>query len=205
MHIYRFRILLEENDQFFREIDVKANQTFEDFHNTLVATAGFDNKEMASFYICDSKWNKQEEICLCDMVLSEEEDNPSFEEEDDEDAKVTSKKQRIPIKCMSDTRLKDMIIDPHQRMIYVYDFLRMYTFYIELYKVLSAENGKQYPHVGKSVGKIIHAPSAAAIGEIDDEEEEGITANLTDDLGIANDLAAEDQLFEGFYDDSYNN
>jgi hypothetical protein len=204
MHIYRFRILLEENDQFFREIDVKANQTFEDFHNTLVATAGFDNQEMASFYICDSKWNKQQEICLCDMALTEEDADKPFDEEEEEEEKTIAKKQRIPIKCMNESRLKDMIIDPHQRMIYVYDFLRMYTFYIELYKILSAENGIQYPHIVKSVGKIQHAPSSAAIGEVDDEEE-SLIANLSDDLSLQNDLAAEDQLFEGFYDDSYNN
>lgn len=203
MHIYRFRILLEENDQFFREIDVKANQTFEDFHDALVAAAGFDNKEMASFYICDSKWNKQQEICLCKMELPEDEMRKNSMDQEDDDEKEMAKKIRMPIKCMSETRLKDLIIDPHQRMIYVYDFLRMYTFYIELYKILSTETGKQYPHVVKSVGKIVHAPSAA-IGEADDEDDSILPVSMADELGLQN-AEPEDQLFEGFYDDTYYN
>jgi hypothetical protein len=195
MHIYKFRILLEDNDQFFREIDVRANQTFEDFHTALVKSAGFDNKEMASFYICDSKWNKQHEICLCDMSVPDEE-NP---DEDEDDPKV--KKQKIPIKCMSECRLKDMIIDPHQRMIYVYDFLRMHTFYIELFKIFAAEPGKQYPYVAKSKGKVHQVPATpqAADMEPDDEEAEIMDYN---DLIVAEGTGAEDELFEGFFDDT---
>jgi hypothetical protein len=197
MHIYRFRVLIEDNDQFFREIDVKANQTFEDFHNALVTSAGFDNNEMASFYICDSKWNKQQEICLCDMSIPEE-DNFGDDEEDE----VQAKKKRVPIMCMAETYLKDIIIDPHQRIIYVYDFLKLHTFYIELYKILPAEHGKKYPSVGKSVGKIIKAPDPNAV--IDDKDVDEDETELLD-LGELSDVVEpEDQIFEGFYDDSSN-
>jgi len=201
MHIYRFRVLIEDNEQFFREIDVKANQTFEDFHNVLVTSAGFDNNEMASFYICDSKWNKQQEICLCDMTMPEEEDN--FEDGDEDE--VRAKKKPVPITCMSDTYLKDIIVDPHQRIIYVYDFLKLHTFYIELYKILTAEQGKKYPLVVKSVGKIIKTPDPTAI--IDDKDaDEDATELLDFSELLGSDVGeTEDQLFEGFYDDSTSN
>jgi hypothetical protein len=194
-HIYKFRILLEDNDQFFREIDIKANQTFEDFHKILISCAGFDGQEMASFYLCDSKWNKLQEICLCDMQIPDDE----FSDEDDDDRPV--KKQVIPVKCMKDTVLKDMIIDPHQRIIYVYDFLRMHTFYIELYKIFAAEAGKQYPMVVKSKGKLHQIPSAAQLAELENDDEEVDPATYND-LIIAEDGVAEDEMFEGFYDDS---
>jgi hypothetical protein len=196
MHTYRFRILLEENEQFFREIDVKANQTFEEFHDILVESAGFQSQEIASFYICDSKWNKLQEICLCDMAIPEEETD-----DDDDGDEPREKKKRLPIVSMSETKLSQVINDPHQRIIYVYDFLRMHTFYIELFKILPAENGKKYPAVIRSAGKIaVTAASAAMVDDLEDEED----ALLVDfnDMLDASGISSEDELMEGFYDDA---
>lgn len=190
MHTYKFRVLLDDNDQFFREIDVMANQTFEVFHQALGLSAGFDLSEMASFYICDSKWNKQLELCLCDMTSPEEE---AFDDDDDEDGK---KKPSLPVRTMCDTRLKDVIIDPHQHIIYVYDFLKMYTFYIELFKIREADEKATYPLIVKSTGMISKPPAPIA----DDELEEDSAGEIDDE-----DIPSEDGLFEGMYDEgTYN-
>jgi hypothetical protein len=190
MHIYKFRILLEDNEQFFREIDIKANQTFEDFHQVLVTTAGFDNSEMSSFYICDSKWSKQQEICLCDMSLPEE-----AEEEDADEDDRGKKQKKAPILTMCNTTLKDAINDPHQRLMYVYDFLKMHTFYIELYKIKEAEKGVTYPLVVKSIGAVSQPPLP-----IDPDDED-----LAEDLGALGEeedgIGGEDMM-EGLYDDT---
>ncbi len=188
MHIYKFRILLEDNEQFFREIDVKANQTFEVFHQTLAASAGFDLSEMSSFYICDSKWNKQLELCLCDMSAAGED---PLEEEDD----LGKKKPALPVRTMCDTRLKDVIIDPHQHIIYVYDFLKMYTFYIELFKIKEADEKVQYPLIVKSTGAIAKPPTPIT----DDDEEDDASADI-DDFND-DDGPSEDSMFEGSYDE----
>lgn len=194
MHIYKFRILLEDNDQFFREIDVRANHTFEDFHNVLVTSVGFDGSEMASFYICDSKWKKQQEICLCEMEISEESDI-------DDDFEEIEKKPTIPMVTMCKTRLKDIINDPHQRIIYVYDFLKMYTFYIELYKIREAESGKEYPLIVKSTGNIMQTPESIVAGD-SDENENVLIKDFDELLENESESAGGDEIFEGFYDDT---
>ena len=191
MHIYRFRILLDDNDQFFREIDIRANQTFEEFHKAIGRSADFSLTEMASFYLCDSKWNKQQELTLCDLEIQEEDLN----EEDDEGI---FKKKTIPVAMMCNTKMKDVIIDPHQRIIYIYDFLRMHTFFIELFKIRAAEEGVKYPLVVKSTGFIAKPPMPLAPGEEDDEyENEEITA-----LGSADEPSSEEGMFDSLYDDN---
>jgi hypothetical protein len=194
MHIYKFRILLEDNDQFFREIDVKANQTFEDLHTVLIDSAGFTNEEMASFYICDSKWNKLQEISLCEMMAPEEEDI-------DDDEPEPSKKQAKPILCMKDSRLKDVIIDPHQRIIYVYDFLKMHTFYIELFKILAADPGKKYPLVVKSTGRAIQSPPLISDDSDENDDEDILLKEFNSNEDDA-ETAGGDEMMEGFYDDT---
>ncbi len=192
MHIYKFRILLEDNEQFFREIDIKSNQTFEDFHEVMVTTCGFDNSEMSSFYICDSKWNKLQEICLCDMSAEEEEVDRDADD-DEEDGKKPQKKK---ILTMCKTRLADVINDPHQRIIYVYDFLKMHTFYIELYKIREAEKGIQYPAVVKSTGTVAQLPPPMP-GDDEDlgDEPEGLDDADDEQLGG-------EEMLDGLYDDT---
>ena len=76
--------------------------------------------QMASFYICDENWNKGMEITQFDMTdLSEDMDS---EEIDLESIK--------PI--MADSRIADFIKEPLQKMIYVYDFIEMWTIKIQL-------------------------------------------------------------------------
>ena len=175
MHIYKFRVLSEDNDNFFREIDIKPSQTFEDFHRILLECTGFEPGEMASFYMCDNQWRKLQEISLENMSIGmppavEEDEKPSHEE--------------VPL-VMADTRLRDCINDPHQRMIYVYDFLNLYTFYIELYKIADGDEGASYPRCVKSTGKIQknvkNQPPEAGIAAADDENNPGFEEIVDED------------------------
>ena len=45
MAIYRFKIAFEDNEDIYREIEIKSTQTFEDFHNVIVQSINFDNYE----------------------------------------------------------------------------------------------------------------------------------------------------------------
>jgi hypothetical protein len=190
MHIYKFRILLEDNEQFFREIDIKATQTYEDFHKVLNSSAGFDGTELSSFYICDSKWNKLQEISICDLTDEEAEEKTKDFDDDEKPAK-----EKKAILTMCDTKLRDTINDPHQRIIYVYDFLKMHTFYIELYKIKEAEKGLNYPAIIKSQGEIHKPPTHIADGEED----------LPDDIALDDEddePAPGEESLDGLYDDT---
>ncbi|MEZ5082068.1 MAG: hypothetical protein R2750_01225 [Bacteroidales bacterium] len=68
MHIYKFRMLSGENDDFVRDIEIQASQTFKHFHDIINDCIVMKGNELASFHICDQKWNKNTEITLIDML-----------------------------------------------------------------------------------------------------------------------------------------
>ena len=76
---------------------------------------------------------------------------------------------------MRDSSLKDFVDDPHQRMLYEYDFLNMKTFYIELIQISEAEKDIKYPVCTRSVGQLeikkkITPENGAAPEDMDLEE-----------------------------------
>jgi len=124
----------EDQEDFLRDYDIKSNQSFKDLHNTIHDTIKFNGKELTSFYICNQNWKKLKEITLIDM-------NDELQEDEDDEPREPKPKTLV----MDDARIKDFIDDPHQRIIYEYDFLNPQTFYLELTKVISAENNMKYP------------------------------------------------------------
>ncbi|MBE0663661.1 MAG: hypothetical protein IH597_14495 [Bacteroidales bacterium] len=151
MHAYRFRLLAEDQDEFLRDIDILANQTFEEFHRALIAMFKLDSEELASFYICDNKWRRIKELTLIDMEHDED-----FDDEDEDEKPV--KKNKLPVFVMNQVKIRDIIDDPHQRMVYEYDFLNPVVFYIELYKIVPGDKEQEYPLCSRSVGEFVRAP-----------------------------------------------
>lgn len=70
--IYRFRITLNGDETTFRDIEIEATDSFEDLHNVILQSFGFDGLEMASFYLANEEWEPLEEITLFDMSEEEE-------------------------------------------------------------------------------------------------------------------------------------
>jgi hypothetical protein len=162
MHIYKFRLIIEDYDDYFRDIEIKSTQTFEDFHNFILKVTGFDGKELASFYKSDDRWRPQTEISLVDMS-----DDYKYIDDDDDDSGEKKSQPHL----MSESKLNDFIDDPHQRLVYIYDFLNLYTFYLELLKIVPAENKVEYPRCVKSQGELPtkNQPRVIASSEFEDE------------------------------------
>jgi hypothetical protein len=140
MLIYKFRITLEENDNFLREIEIKPGQTFEDFHVAIQNSVNTIKGEMASFFICDSKWKKHQEITLVKT--------------DAEPVDRELNAGKPPVILMSETKLSSCIDSPNAQMIYVYDIHRLNTFYIELFKIYNIEENITIPRLLKSVSDV---------------------------------------------------
>lgn len=192
MHAYKFRLTSDENDEFIREISVLANQTFEDFHKCIVNTCKFPGNELASFYLCDNQWHKRQEITLMDMS-DEDLDESDFDEEE-------SKK---PILVMKDVKLNKAINDPHQKLIYIYDFFNLFTLEIELIKIIKVDSTENYPKVELAESDIIikHVVPSSII---EGEEYVFLEEELSDDLDLDNgDLDEEDDV-DTFIDDQDN-
>ena len=131
--IYRFRIILDNDteDDIFRDIEIRKTDTLEDLHNTITQSFGFDGTEMASFYISDDEWNQGEEISLFDMSEG-----------------INS------VKLMNETLLEDVVNDTKTKLIYVYDFLSMWTFLVELGEIVEVAEGMDYPNLMYVHGQI---------------------------------------------------
>ena len=133
--IYKIRIILDAEDDIFRDIEIDGTSSLEDLHNAVTQSFGFLGNEMASFYTCDEAWNQDEEIALFDISDGAGES-----------------------RLMSETFLEDILSEQHPKLIYVYDFLSMWTFFVELADIVEKEDGRSYPNVLFSFGEIPESP-----------------------------------------------
>lgn len=161
MAVYRFRVTFEDQDDVYREVEIRANQTFEDLHYALLQAINFDTQHEASFFMSDDFWRKGQEITLNPKPVDEDEDVPRL-------------KRKAPAKAMKQSKLAAFIEDPHQKIVYVYDFKANWILYLELVKILAEDAKTTYPRCIKSVGpapkqyKVATPPPTAAIEEDDD-------------------------------------
>jgi hypothetical protein len=163
MAVYRFRITFEDFDDIHRDIEIKSTQTFEDLHLALHSAIGFDASHAASFYMSDDYWKKGKEITS--RELSEEE------------------KQKIS--QIRKSRLCDFISDPHQKIYYVFDFNAMWSFRIELTKIIvNEEIGASYPRCIKVTGEAPKQYGVTNLGAIPEPEDfdESMALMEEDDL-----------------------
>ena len=174
MAVYRLRVTFEDYDDVSRDIEIKPTQTFEDLHYAIHSYIGFDASKHASFFMSDDFWKKGKEISNRDL-------------KGDDKTSVAS---------MRNARLCDFIIDPHQKIYYLFDQQDKWTFRIELIKILTAEdNSAPYPKcvrvVGEAPKQYPPAPGAVlphpedfdetVVAEPEPEEEDTDTTGVDDD------------------------
>ncbi|MDT0555130.1 IS1096 element passenger TnpR family protein [Patiriisocius hiemis] len=154
--IYRFRVILDTHEDVFRDIEIAATSTLEDFHNAITQAFGFGGQEMASFYVSNELWEQGEEIALFDMSEGD-----------------------TPVRVMSETILEDTVWEKQTRLLYIYDFLSMWTFMVELAEITEPQDGFSYPNLMFAHGEI---PEEAPEKEFIIEDKEGVTNDDDVDL-----------------------
>lgn len=70
---YRFEISKPDSNDFRCEIAVNGEQTFQQFHDKIVETLGFDGSQIASFFTLDRQGNRVREIALMEMSAEDDE------------------------------------------------------------------------------------------------------------------------------------
>lgn len=184
MAVYRFKVAFEDNEDVYREIEIKSTQTFEDFHNIIIQSIGFDNIHDASFFISDDYWRKGDEIGLRPLSVDEIE---------------KLKRKDLPVKKqMNKCKLASMIEDPHQKFVYVYDPKTAWTFLIELVKILLDDAKGTFPKCTKTVGESPKQYKNNGVVPVVDEDEFDEDEPHLDDEAYVN-AHAEDEtaLLEG--------
>jgi hypothetical protein len=135
--------------------------------------------EVASFYTCDEQWNQEDEISLFDTG-----DIPGEQ------------------KIMSDYSLNQLLSKDQTKIIYVYDFINMWTFLVELAAIQEEEIGLIYPNLLFSIGEL---PSIAPEKEFEADNDD-FQSEFEDDLDQDDlDMFSGDDSFEDYgFEENWN-
>lgn len=189
MAIYRFRIILDDEEEVSRVIEIKSSQTFQHLHDTLVKCFEIPVPSVSTFFASDNDWHKEGKIG--DFSVEEPEKNP---------------------------KISAYVHDPHQRFLHELEAGIHLQFTIELVKILGDDPSLDLPDCVGGEGEIpkyyfkrpapvesteddngsgeqalLKELASMAMGLSDDEEEPG-----DDDLG---DLDMDDDGEEGGEDE----
>lgn len=171
--VYKFRVILDAEEDIFRDIAILSDDTLEDLHNAIFNSFGFDGMEVASFYTCDDTWNQEDEIPMFDSG-----DVPGEQ------------------KTMSDYQLEDLLDKQNTKIIYVYDFINMWTFLVELAAIEKQIPGNIYPETIFSHGEM---PDEAIEKNFEADMHDDIYGEFEDDLDEDDlDMFGGDDSFEDY-------
>jgi len=174
MAVLKFRIYFEEDDSIYRDVAIKHTQTFLQLHQVILKAYEFDNKHQATFYRSNDNWQRGREISLAQY----------------------DKAYKVAPLLMENTVIGSEIKDPNQKFIFVYDFVKNWSFLVELISVSKEESSKiDYPAVIKSEGI---APSqygtkGIAGDKLTEMEEKYDLKAGTEGFGTEGDAADEDE------------
>ncbi len=148
--IYRFRIILDTEEDVFRDLEIDEKATLEDLSNAIIQSFGFDGMEVASFYMSNDNWEQGVEFPQFDVAEGDE-----------------------VIRTMGETILENVVHENHTRLIYVYDFLNMWQFMVELAEIVEKDDAQTYPNLMFVQGQVpSQAPDIAFEVELNDDEED---------------------------------
>lgn len=156
--MYKIRVILDTKEDVLRTILVEDSINLERLHFIIAEAFGFEGQEMASFYKADDEWNQGEEIPLFNM----EETAASI--------------------AMQNCLLTETLPLENDKLIYVYDFLNMWTFYVDVVEILK-EQKDNLPQVILSVGKIPEeAPEKEFVADKLDDDTDDDEFDIFDDF-----------------------
>ncbi len=133
MAVLKFRIYWEEDDVIYRDVLVKHSQNFADLHQIILKAFEFDQKHDATFFRSNDIWQRGREISK----------------------EVYEKEYKAPPLLMEETIIGSEIIDTNQHFVYLYDFVKSWSFLIELIQVIKnadADMSLEYPLVSRIEG-----------------------------------------------------
>ncbi len=124
----KFRIILNVKNDVLRDIIVESSISLIEFSKIISSEFGFDSSEISTFHHTDDNWEQLEEIKIFKI--------------DDQD------------KIMDNVSISNFFIAKDDKLIFIYDFLNYWTFFVELYEVGEFNiNDKNYLTIN-SIGEV---------------------------------------------------
>lgn len=131
--VLHIRVLLDFEKDVFRDIEISSESKFSQLHDIIQEAFGFDNSQMASFYVSNEDWIKGREITLMDVG----------DKDENGDA----------ILLMHNVTVGDYLTEKAEKMIYVFDFLLMWCFYLDVINILDIDDNVILPRITQSYGE----------------------------------------------------
>lgn len=190
MTIYKFRVMYEDDDSIYRDIEIKPSQTIQDFESVIVSAYNLPSILSGRFFISNDNWHKLKQL---QTAASGEEKKVKGKSKDGATA--------LPM-------LVAFIDDPHQKFIYEYTGTQEFVFLIELMTLTGNEKPsviypvcvrQQGPSPFKKEELVAHYSKVADDGDqeehrLDDEEDD--LENMSKE-GDAEESSASDDLTGG--------
>ena len=162
--IYRMRAILDTETDVIRDFEIEATATLEELHDAVSQSFGFAGNEMASFYRSDENWVQREELPLVDMGAG--------------------------VNPLNEKPLNIVLSEDEKRLIYVYDFLNLWTFFVELMETAEKDHLKGYPSLIFSHGEVPETPPNKDFVALD-----GFHNDLTEDEDSNDNEFDDDQFY----------
>lgn len=166
--IYKFRIVSGENDDFVRDIEIFDSSSFLDLHFAIQDACDYDSGLLTTFFLSNDNWDKGQEIIMEKMDAELQKDTLLMEE----------------------TKLSDLNLKKEQKIIYIYDFFSIRSFFIDVVNIRKEEQQDKdlsYPICTLYKGK---APAQIFIDDInnisfDDDFEDSYNEDI-EEFGFEN-------------------
>ena len=142
--IFRIRTILDLDNDVLRDIEINETAVLKDLHNSIIKSYGFEGEEMASFFKTNKNWEQDDEMSLIDLGLDKDYSNDS---------------------------LNTIFSSKNSRLLYVYDFLELWTFYIEVMEISEIDNNIKYPNLVFSQGEVPKNNPIKIFDELKKDEE----------------------------------
>lgn len=110
--IYKIRVVSNEVDDFRRDILIDSEATFLELKEIICSCTGYDPALLSSFFICDNNWEARQEIVSIDMNVDHDMSKDIYE--------------------MGDSHLSDFVVDDHQKMLYVFDYINERSLFLQI-------------------------------------------------------------------------
>ena len=132
--VYLIRCVLDTDEDVVRDIALLPGSDLNLVHKAILNAFDLQPGEMCSFFMSNEDWEQGEEISMMDF---------------DPETGRNALESRVVSTCFP--KIGD-------RMLYVYDFLKLWTFYLELVALPEPDMDKTYPRL---IGKIGERPAEA--------------------------------------------
>lgn len=150
----KFRIILNVKNDVLRDIIVDSSISLIEFSKIISSEFGFDSSEISTFHHTDENWEQLEEIKIFKI--------------DDQD------------KIMDNVSISNFFIAKDDKLIFIYDFLNYWTFFVELYEVGEFNiNDKKYLTIN-SIGEVPDEAPSDIFSKSDETNQIDFDDNLID-------------------------